>query len=174
MLNIRPHYDLKSVNDFLNSTGDFLSDGIGRAFSSVGDFIDSASKKVGDWVNNATGVTGQQDFQRDMRDTSITSSADQYEKLGLNKSLLYGSGASAASTPSGSHGGSLSLPSIDGLINAAANILNANTRQFVADRQNRHLDWEEKDQLDRHSLEIYDSVGRLLNSSVRTIDRTRY
>lgn len=135
---------------------------------------DITLKDIGDVVNDITGVSAQQDWQREMRDSSITSSAEQYEQLGLNKSLLYGSGASAASTPSGSHGGNLSLPSIDGLINSAANILNANTRQYVADRQNRHLDWKEKDQLDRYSMEIYDSVGRLLNSSVRTVDRTKY
>lgn len=129
---------------------------------------------IGKFVNDVTGVSSTQNWQEQMSNTAYQRAMNDIEAAGLNPSLIYGSGASAASTPSGAgKGGNLSLPSIDGLINSAANIMNANTRHYIADRNNKHLDWKEKDQLDRHTIEIYDAIGNLIQSSAHTAARSK-
>lgn len=114
--------------------------------------------------NDVSGVSSTQDWQKEMRDTSILSQAHQYEQLGLNPSLLYGQGASAASTPA-SGTGNLSLA---GLINSATGIVNAATHHYDVDRRNRHLDWKEKDAIDRTVIEVFDKLGNLVRSSAST------
>lgn len=90
---------------------------IGRALKAVGDFVGIKSEDVGKFVNDVTGVTSTQNFNKEMASTEYQRALADMKAAGLNPSVLYGQSAGHSASSSGA-GGSGIYNAIGGTINS--------------------------------------------------------